>query len=287
MGQINAVPLSTSSIGFYVRSLLGQTGDMFHGAASTGTPLFRVLASGAIRTPSVVISVTTGAGFIEFTDQTNPVAGIIGATRAFSDAAGRFSLAGSSTFTGAFDMSTFTGNRVYNFQDLSHIIANVPSTGAVTSDGATLSSHVEENLTTTVTQTVASTTPTVITELTSSSLPVGKYKFTGVIVFQSTLTTVGVGLRINGAGATITPCFAKWQIATGANGVNHDFVYDQITATDNITTSSVSAANTNMLAVVSGTFSVTIAGAVAIELRSETGVAVSIRSGSFINIEAI
>jgi len=140
-GTFNVSPLSTSSQAMYVRSLAGQTGDMYVGAASTGVMNFRVLASGEVRAPSLLINVTTGAGFVELTNQTVNPGGIIGASRVFSDTSGFLGIAGSSGFSGLFDMSGLTASRTYEFQDASQILGNVPTIpGFVKSSGTTLTS---------------------------------------------------------------------------------------------------------------------------------------------------
>ena len=142
-------------------------------------------------------------------------------------------------------------------------------------------------LKTTVTQSVASVTPTTITEFTTASLGAGTYKFNAVIVAQSTAAGTGMGFRMNAVGATMTTCYAKWLVAQGTSGNNHDYGYDQITPTTNITSTASPAANTDILTTVDGTFTISIGGTVAIQLRSETGPAVSIRAGSYLTIEAI
>lgn len=163
----------------------------------------------------------------------------------------------------------------------------IPAEGIVTSNGTTLSSRYNATLKTTTFQTVATTTPTTLTELTSATLATGTYKFEGVLVFQSTATGTGVGLRMNGITATVSSCYAKWNIAQAANGTAHDFGYDQLAITTNVTSASTLAANTDAVAIVKGTFTVSSGGTVAIQLRSETGTAVSIRGLSYLTIEAI
>ena len=158
--------------------------------------------------------------------------------------------------------------------------------GTVTSNGSVLSSKVDVTVKTNATQTVSTTTPTALTQLTQS-LVAGTYKFSGVLVFQSTSATVGVGFKLGVGTATVSETYAKFQVGQGANGVSHDFEYDQIAIGTNSTTASVAAANTDALAYVSGTFTVTSGGTVNIEMRSETGTAVSIRSGSYVTFEAI
>ena len=162
-----------------------------------------------------------------------------------------------------------------------------PSSGVVTSNGSALSSYFREVLKTTTSQAVATTTPTNLTELTSSSLATGIYKFSGVLVFQSSAVAVGVGFRLNQVSSTLSTCYAKWNIAQAASGVSHDFQYDQLNTSTNVFSTSSLAANTDALVYVEGTFTVSSAGTVSIQMRSETGASVSVRAGSYILIEKI
>lgn len=162
-----------------------------------------------------------------------------------------------------------------------------PSAGVVTSDGSSFSSYYREVLRVNVTQSVATTTPTTLTQLTSSSLPTGTYKFTGVLIFQTTATGTGVGFRLNQVSATVSNVGAAWSIAQGANGTAHNFEYSQNSLATNVSSASFTSANVNAIATVDGVFTVSSAGTVAIQMRSETGTSVSIRDGSFIEITAI
>jgi hypothetical protein len=162
-----------------------------------------------------------------------------------------------------------------------------PSAGVVTSNGSAFSSYSRQTLRVTATQSVASTTPTTLTELTSASLAAGNYRFSGVLVFQSTATTTGVGFRMNVGTASVSSCYAKWRVAQAANGTAKDYVYDQLSTAVNVVSASAIAANTDAIAIVEGTFTVSSPGTMAIQLRSETGTSVSIRANSFIEIVAI
>jgi len=137
-------------------------------------------------------------------------------------------------------------------------------------------------------QSVTANTYTNVTELTSLSLPVGNYRFTCNAIFQSSVLATGMGIRIGAVTATLTPCFGKWFIAQNANGQSQSFIYDQLTSTTNITSASVPTANSDALIFGSGSFSVTVAGTVAIQIRSENnGTAISLRTGSMFVIEGI
>lgn len=137
-------------------------------------------------------------------------------------------------------------------------------------------------------QSVTANTYTNVTELTSLSLPVGNYQFTCNAIFQSSVLANGIGIRVGAVTATLTPCFGKWFIAQGANGTGQLYTYDQLNATTNLTSSSVNTANSDALIFGSGSFSVTVAGTVAIQIRSENnGTTVSLRAGSVFQIEGI
>lgn len=140
---------------------------------------------------------------------------------------------------------------------------------------------------TTVTQTSTSTTYANVTELTSASLAVGLYSFKVVGICQSTATKTGIGLRIGQATATLSTCVGKCFISQDANGKSQSFQYDQLTSTTNVTSVSVTTANTNFVVLGFGTFRVTSAGTVAVQIRSETGTAVSIRADSIFQIKRI
>ena len=140
---------------------------------------------------------------------------------------------------------------------------------------------------TTGTQASTSTTYANVTELVTPTLDTGTYRFTCLLVFQSTATTTGIGFRMAASGATLTQCVGLWEIETAANGTAHTFQYSQMSATDNITSASVVATNTNYLTFGRGFITVSVAGAVAIQLRSETGTSVSIRAGSHLQIEKV
>jgi hypothetical protein len=141
----------------------------------------------------------------------------------------------------------------------------------------------------TVAQTANNTNWQNITQLTSVSLPVGNYRIMGVIKFQSAATTTGIGLRFNVGTATVSDILAQWSIPTGADGAaNNTYDATQRTTGDIILGTSVGAANTNYAAVVEGFFTVSVAGTVLLQMRSEVGGSVvTVGVGSFIKIEAL
>lgn len=142
-------------------------------------------------------------------------------------------------------------------------------------------------LVTTAPQSVATTTPTTVTELTTVSLATGRYKFKLWAIMQSTSITAGVALRMNSVGATIDAITAAWSVDQNPDGTGKRFEYSQLSTATDISTPSVDAANTDFVAIGDGEFSVTSAGTVAIQIRSETGTSISIRSRSVLVVEKI
>lgn len=290
-GTFNVNPLTLATTGIHIRPSAGVwTGDYLQAATSAGVNLARIASKGEIFGIQFGATGTAGTGFMDLATQSvEPSAPVAGTSRIYSNAFGWFSVEKLGGQSYSFDNDLLlTSDRVYQLQDLSHIIANVPTTaGTVTTNGSTLSSKIDSTLKTTVTQTIATTTPTTITQLTSASLATGTYKFSGIIVAQSTVATTGVGFRVSAVGGALSGAYAKWEVSQNADGTNKDFVYDQLVPGTNVTSPSVQTANTDLVVAVSGTFTVSGAGTVAIQMRSETGVAVSVRAGSYITIEAI
>lgn len=136
-------------------------------------------------------------------------------------------------------------------------------------------------------QSVASITPTTVTELISATLPVGTYRWIFRALAQSTAATTGLGFRIVPISASVTTIFGKFQIAQGVNGLSNNFGYDQLNAAINVTSASVDVINTDLLAFGEGIVNVSVAGTIGIQLRSETTNAVSIRPGSVLIVEAL
>jgi hypothetical protein len=124
----------------------------------------------------------------------------------------------------------------------------------------------------TATQATTSTTYGTLTELTSGSLPTGNYRFTATIRAQSAALATGMGFRIGSGSATLSNVFANWRIPTGTNfGTSSGTGYSQLTATDNAVSGGVPAANTDLVAIGMGFFTVDAQGTVAIQFRSENG----------------
>lgn len=136
-------------------------------------------------------------------------------------------------------------------------------------------------------QTSTSTAYANVTELVTEDLPVGTYSFECFALCQSTAANTGVGIRLGAGTAVLSTTFGRWEISQAADGTAKAFQYDQLTATTNVTSASALATNTNFVVTGKGVFIVTTSGTVAIQLRSETGTAVSIRIGSVLNLKKI
>lgn len=163
-----------------------------------------------------------------------------------------------------------------------------PTAGVVTSNGSLLSSYVRQALRVTATQTNTTVTPAAITELTTTSLAPGSYAYRGVIIFQTVATTTGIGFRVNPGTATLTSVYGKFLISQAASGTVQSFQYSQLNASTNVVSASVIAANTDTIATFEGMFTVSVAGTVSMQFRSEVAASgVSVRVGSFMIVEAI
>lgn len=136
-------------------------------------------------------------------------------------------------------------------------------------------------------QTSTSATYANVTALTTGALATGTYKFEVHALCQSTAGGTGLGLRIGAGTAVLGATFANWDIKQAGNGTSSNYEYDQTTATTNVSSASAPAANTDFVCSGQGIFTVNTAGTVAVQLRSETTTAVSIRIGSIFFIKKI
>lgn len=135
-------------------------------------------------------------------------------------------------------------------------------------------------------QGTTSTTYGNVTELVTPTLPAGRYVIEFAGAFQSTATTTGVGIRLN--GSTISTINAKWNISQAADGTDSDFQYSQLANTTNIVSTGVLTANTDFPVTGFGVFSLSAPGTVAAQLRTEVaGSTVSIRINSALIIRRI
>lgn len=131
--------------------------------------------------------------------------------------------------------------------------------------------------------------PANITQLTTVSLPIGSYNFKATIKIRSAAAATGYGLRFQAAGATVSSILAQWRLPANADfSTTHNIIYDQRDQTINNVAGTIGAANTDYCAIGEGTFTVTAAGAVTIQVRSETaGTAVTVGIGSNLEVRLI
>lgn len=139
----------------------------------------------------------------------------------------------------------------------------------------------------TANQISTSTTHATVTDLTSETLPVGTYEFNVFGIFQSTATGTGIGFRLNQTSAVIGDIQAVWRVETGGNGTDKFFEYTQQNLATNVVTANTLTANTNFLFLGSGMFTISTEGAIALEFRSETTTAVSVRVNSKLSIRRV
>lgn len=366
LGTISVFPVATNTPGLGIRGLAGQSGNLIEVTDSTSALMFRVTPTGSTHGVAFRTLGTAGSGFVQLSTQSADPSAVTTTSLIYSNASGHLTVrtgVGANIPYSFSNANLTTTARTYTLQDSSHIIANVPSAGVVTSNGVTLSagnvnlasdvgasvlpmanggtnsasiaaglvtsngttlssvavpsagivssdgsslssipmpssgvvvsngttltSYFRQALTTTVTQSVATTTPTVINELVSTSLQVGTYRVSGVLVFQSTAVGTGVGFRLNAVAASISAVHAKFRVSQAANGTAKDYVYDQLSTATNVTSTSVQAANTDAVCTFEAIVEMGVSNPLFIEMRSETGTSVSIRANSFIEITAI
>jgi hypothetical protein len=109
-----------------------------------------------------------------------------------------------------------------------------------------------------------------ITGLITDSLPVGLYRFNFFGRMQSGANNTGVGVRVSTQTAVVSNCVGKWFIDQGVNGLSQAFEYNQIATNTNITSASVATANAAFNVIGDGVVRITTAGALVIQIRSET-----------------
>jgi hypothetical protein len=138
-------------------------------------------------------------------------------------------------------------------------------------------------------QVSSSTTYANLTQFVTASLPVGDYKYTVLALVQTVSTGTGFGLRFtNGTATVVTHSTAWWLPVDADNTVGHFQAQQQESLTFDVFTSGIGVANQNFQAVGEGFFSVTVAGTVSIQVRSEVnGSAVTIGIGSCFVIEGL
>lgn len=326
-GTLSVGPLTTAKVGVYVRANAGQTADLLQIQNSSAVTIMNVEADGDLNARSLIATGTAGSGFLQLTNQFLPTTAAASAIKVFSNA-GNFAVKTSSpiytfdhsllstnrtfqfidadyifanvpaagivkssgailTSVSAIDVATEVSG-ILPMANGGSGVASLTS-GPVFSNGTILTTKEQQSLQVTATQTNNTVTPTNITQLTSSTLGGGKsYRVRGVIVFQSTATTTGIGLRIAPVTATMSLVYAAFKVKQAANGTAQNFQYEQLTTATNVTSTSNAAANTDSIATFEGTFTLTVGGTVSLQFRSEIAAsAVSIRAGSYMVIEEI
>lgn len=135
----------------------------------------------------------------------------------------------------------------------------------------------EYDLFTSAIQTSTSTTYANITELVTASLEPGLYAIRLRGIAQSTVTTTGIGLRLNVGTAAVSTVNINWCFSQAGAGTDKNFEYSQITTADNVT-SAATIVNTDFPVSGDGVVRVTTAGTLVIQIRTKTtGSGVSIR----------
>lgn len=127
-----------------------------------------------------------------------------------------------------------------------------------------------------------------VTALTTNSLPTGLYKFYFAALVQSAATQTGFGIRVGAGTATITTNYAKYFIPTTANLGNATHQDQVANNTDTTTTTTYAIGNTNRVVTGEGVFRVTVAGTVAIQIKSEVnGSAVTLQPDATFIMELV
>lgn len=172
-------------------------------------------------------------------------------------------------------------------------LVTVDAKGRVTV-GSNTGSVTRYSYTTTQTATNSNQTYTTVAELTTVSLPVGMYMFRFFGRMQSGSGTNGSGVRIAAGTATLTTANAKWFVSHNVNSSGSaqaqdvNYTWDQLDTTTNITSGAPPAANTTFNVWGTGLFRVTVAGTVAIQIRSElNGTASSLLADSAFIMELV
>lgn len=136
-------------------------------------------------------------------------------------------------------------------------------------------------------QTSTSTTYADITQTVTPILGVGNYIIEFYGTFQSTVTTTGIGIRLAQGTATINFVSINWKFSQGNNGTDKYYEYSQTALTDNVSSTATQTTNTNFPVIANGVFTISSEGSIVLQIRSETGSAVSIRPNSTLKIRKI
>ena len=134
-------------------------------------------------------------------------------------------------------------------------------------------------------QTSVSSTPADVTSLVTGTLPIWVYKMTTIAKFQTALLTTGIWLTLTQKTATITNVAVNFTAQSAATSSQQLSI---IASWTNVTTTWVAAANTDYVWYMVGTFEVTVAWTVAIQLRTEVNTSqVTLQPGTYFQVEAL
>lgn len=137
----------------------------------------------------------------------------------------------------------------------------------------------------TVAQTYNNVAMTDVTSFVTWTLPVWAYKFNVVGKFRTVAITTGIWMTITQKTAVITNVAWKFRAQVSATA---DQAYSIIASGTNVTSTAVPVANTDYTLTMDGTFEVTTAGTVAIQMRSEVALSnVTLQPGTFLQIEPL
>jgi hypothetical protein len=127
--------------------------------------------------------------------------------------------------------------------------------------------------------------PANVTQLITSSLPIWAYRLELRWKFRSAATTTGIWLTLTQQTAVIGDVAVKFQAQATATA---DQALSIIASWTNITTTGTPIANTDYALMMNGTFNVTTAWTVAIQMRSEIAASlVTLQPGTYLLIEPL
>jgi hypothetical protein len=176
-----------------------------------------------------------------------------------------------------------------NLDNIAKVINSIEPTAAQDLTTKNYVDNLSRKRRTTASQSSTSNVFAALTGLTSISLPVGSYAFKAYVKMRSAAAGNGYGLRFNQVSAVVSDVIAQWRLPAGADfSTTQNIMYSQRALNINTVAGTIGAANTDYMAVGEGVFTVTTAGTVTIEMRSEnTGTAVTAGINSCLIIEAL
>lgn len=174
---------------------------------------------------------------------------------------------------------------IINYTGAGVSVADIDGKTTVTVVGAASTNY---NATMSGTQTTSSTTMADVTTLVTPVIPVGTYKWEVMGAYQTAATTTGIGMRIVAGSATMSVVRGQWFFRQAANGVASNFQIAQLDQTLVGASASVVAANTNYPLIGLGYFTLTVAGTVKIQVKSEVADSNAIlQAGTFLSVTGL